>query len=307
MGPCTARGRRSCSLHGAIGDGDLHGHALLDHLTGWFTCHLPSMRGRGLSDDHPELSIGRLVDDVLTYVDSIGAPTGLMRPDRVGADSHGRPHRRGSTDGHDRRQTGHALRLRIIDRQGQALLAGEVGEVVVRGPNLMREYWRNPQASDEAFVDGWCRTGDAGFVDEEGFLHVVDRLKDIIIVGSSNVYPRDLEEVLAGCGDIREAAVVGRAEPLGEVPVAFVVVETRRSMGRDEVLALFSGAIASYKHPRDIVFVDALPRTALGEVQKSVLREWAAAVGTAPVAPGDPSVDRLTPVTISSEEPGNAS
>lgn len=133
-----------------------------------------------------------------------------------------------------------------------------------------------PTPTDEAFVDGWFRTGDAGFVDDEGFLHVVDRLKDIVVVGSPNVYPSDLEEVLAGCENIREAAVVGRPDgDLGEVPVAFVVVEPGRSMQPDDVRALFNGTVASYKQPRDVVFVEALPRSALGKVQKSILREWA--------------------------------
>lgn len=178
-------------------------------------------------------------------------------------------------------------RVRVVDETAEPVRVGEVGEVLLQGPNVMREYWRNRKATDEAFVEGWFRTGDAGFVDGEGYLHIVGRLKDIIVVGSSNVYPGDVEAVLADCSDIREAAVVGRPDAeLGEVPVAFVVLEPARRMSRDMVMALFDGKLASYKHPRDVVLVDALPRTALGKVQKSTLREWAKRLTPVPLTVG---------------------
>lgn len=168
--------------------------------------------------------------------------------------------------------------------------ADGVGEVLLRGANVMREYWRNPTATRDAFSpDGWLRSGDAGFFDPDGFLHIVERLKDVIVVGGSNVYPVDLEHVLAGCEHIREAAVVGAPdEVLGEVPVACVVLEDRCAMTADDVKALFAGSIADYKHPRAVVFVPALPRNALGKVQKSRLRTVAAdAVATsAPASNG---------------------
>jgi fatty-acyl-CoA synthase len=167
-------------------------------------------------------------------------------------------------------------RVRIVDLDGQERTDGDPGEIWIRGPSVMRGYWENPAATAAAFHDGWFKTGDLGSFDEDGYLHVLDRLKDIIIVGGSNVYPADVEAVLQGCEDIREAAVVARPdEQLGEVPVVFAVVAEGRSLGREQALALFEGTLAEYKHPRDIVFLDALPRTALGKVQRSVLRELA--------------------------------
>lgn len=164
---------------------------------------------------------------------------------------------------------------RVVDAGGRDLPSGEVGEVWLRGDNVMRGYWRNPQATGEAMHEGWFRTGDAGFVDDDGYLHIVDRMKDIIIVGGSNVYPADLETILAESTDILEAAVVARPdEKLGEVPVAFVVPATAGSQTAEDVLALFNDRIADYKRPRDVVFVESLPRTALGKVQKQVLRAF---------------------------------
>jgi fatty-acyl-CoA synthase len=165
-------------------------------------------------------------------------------------------------------------RVRIVDAAGTDVAAGELGEVWIRGRSVMQGYWEDAQATREAFRDGWFRNGDLGLFDEQGYLHIVDRIKDIIIVGSSNVYPSDLETVLGDCADIREAAVVGRRDgALGEVPVACVVPVPGRSLTRDQVIALFDGRLATYKHPRDVIFLDALPRNATGKVQKTVLRD----------------------------------
>jgi fatty-acyl-CoA synthase len=165
-------------------------------------------------------------------------------------------------------------RVRIVDTAGTDVAAGEPGEIWIRGPSVMQGYWEDPQATREAFRDGWFRNGDLGRFDGQGYLHIVDRIKDIIIVGSSNVYPSDLETVLGDCADIREAAVVGRRDGrLGEVPVACVVPVPGRSLTREQVIALFDGRLATYKHPRDVIFLDALPRNATGKVQKTVLRD----------------------------------
>jgi fatty-acyl-CoA synthase len=165
-------------------------------------------------------------------------------------------------------------RVRIAAADGSPVTDGEVGEVLVQGPTVMPEYWRNPEATSRAFHEGgWLRTGDAGFLDEEGMLSIVDRLKDVIIVGSCNVYPADVEVVLASCEQIAEAAVVGRPDDaLGEVPVAFVVLKEPEAMTADDVKLLFEGRLASYKHPRDVVFADALPRNAIGKVEVDELR-----------------------------------
>jgi fatty-acyl-CoA synthase len=164
--------------------------------------------------------------------------------------------------------------VRIAAPDGAPVEPGEVGEVLVQGPTVMPEYWRNPEATRETFHDGgWLRTGDAGFFDAEGMLSIVDRLKEVIIVGSCNVYPADVESVLADCPDIAESAVIGRPDDeLGEVPVAFVVLQQAGTMSADDVKALFEGRLAVYKHPRDVVFTDSLPRSAIGKVQADELR-----------------------------------
>jgi fatty-acyl-CoA synthase len=144
---------------------------------------------------------------------------------------------------------------------------------VVHGPSLMCKYWQNPQATTQAISDGWLRTGDWGYLDPDGYLHVVDRIKEIIIVGVSNVAPADLEAVLADSPHIAAAAVVGRPhDRLGEVPVAFVVRSTGSDLSAEQVLALFDGRIAPYKQPRDVIFLDAMPRTSVGKPAKKALR-----------------------------------
>ena len=165
-------------------------------------------------------------------------------------------------------------RVRIVGAAGRDVAAGEPGEIWIRGRSVMQGYWENAQSTRQAFRDGWFRNGDLGLFEEEGYLHIVDRIKDIIIVWSSNVYPSDLETVLVGCADICEAAVVGRRDDrLGEVPVCCVVPVPGRSLTREQVIALFDGRLATYKHPRDVIFLDALPRNATGKVQETVLRD----------------------------------
>jgi fatty-acyl-CoA synthase len=165
-------------------------------------------------------------------------------------------------------------RVRIAFEDGSPVEPGEVGEVLVRGPTVMPEYWRNPAATSEVFhAGGWLRTGDAGRLDAEGMLSIVDRLKAVIIVGSCNVFPADVESVLADCPEIAESAVVGRPDDeLGEVPVAFVVLREPGAMSAGDVKALFDGRLAAYKHPQDVVFSDGLPRSAIGKVQADELR-----------------------------------
>ena len=164
-------------------------------------------------------------------------------------------------------------RVRVVDASGRELPPLEVGEVVIRGSNVMQGYWRNPEATREAFHKGWFRSGDAGFFDEDGYLHIVERMKDVILVGGSNVYPADLEQILAESPDVAEAAVVARPDAeLGEVPVACVVPAPGGSLTPEQVSSLFEARLATYKHPRDVVFLDRLPRTSLGKVQKEALR-----------------------------------
>jgi len=166
--------------------------------------------------------------------------------------------------------------VRIVDPSGTVLPPREPGQVWIRSPAMMQGYWNNPEATQEALRDGWFRTGDIGHWDDAGYLHIVDRIKDIIIVGSSNVYPSDLEAVLDSCPDIREAAIIARPdEELGEVPIACVVASPDAALTRQQVLTLFEGRLAAYKHPRDVIFFDALPRNATAKVDKPALRHLA--------------------------------
>jgi fatty-acyl-CoA synthase len=162
---------------------------------------------------------------------------------------------------------------RVVDAAGRDVPDGQPGEIWLRGPNLLREYWANPEATAEALTDEWFHTGDIGHRDGDGYYYVDDRKKDVVISGGENVYPAELESILAECPDIAEAAVVGRSDPhWGEVPVACVVPRPGVSLTRAQVLELFPARLARYKHPRDVVFLDALPRTVMGKVQKFELR-----------------------------------
>ena len=162
---------------------------------------------------------------------------------------------------------------RIVDAEGRDVPRGRPGEIWLRGPNLMTGYWRDPEATADAFTDGWLHTGDIGHQDADGFYYVDDRKKDVVISGGENIYPAELEAILADCPHIAEAAVVGRPDPTwGEVPVACIVPRPDATLTRDDVLALFPNRLARYKHPRDVVFLETLPRTAMGKVEKSTLR-----------------------------------
>lgn len=164
--------------------------------------------------------------------------------------------------------------MRLVDKEFIDVPAGTRGEVLIRGPQVMREYWGDPQATAEILRDGWYYSGDIGHLDEEGWLYIDERKKDVIISGGENVYPAELEAVLAECEAIAEAAVIARPdEQWGEIPVAAVVLHKAGAIDREAVLALFGSRIARFKHPKDVLFLDALPRNVMGKVQKYLLRE----------------------------------
>lgn len=148
---------------------------------------------------------------------------------------------------------------------------GTTGEVWLKGCNIVRGYWRD--ADNPAFEDGWFKTGDLARQDDDGFYYIVGRSKEMIISGGENIYPAELENLLADCPDLLESAVVGIAdEKWGEVAVAVVVRKPGAAIDAQGVLAIFNGRIAKYKHPRRVVFVQSLPKTALGKVQKAALK-----------------------------------
>ncbi|HTI84777.1 MAG TPA: AMP-binding protein [Acetobacteraceae bacterium] len=161
---------------------------------------------------------------------------------------------------------------RIVDHSGLEVPANTPGEVEVRGPNVLTEYWRNPTATAEALHDGWFRTGDIALRDTDGYFTIHDRKKNMIVSGGENIYPAEVERVLLDHPQIAEAAVIGVADPRWqEVPIAFVV--TRTTISGDEVRAHLLSQLARFKVPREIVFVQELPRNALGKVQHFRLRE----------------------------------
>jgi fatty-acyl-CoA synthase len=162
--------------------------------------------------------------------------------------------------------------IRLVDADGGDVKPGGVGEIWVRAPNLMSGYWKDPD--NPAFQDGWFRSGDLARVDEEGFYWVVGRSKDMIISGGENVYPAELENILADCPDIAEAAVVGVPDPKwGEAVVAAIVKRPGASLDETAVMRLFEGRLARYKLPRRVAFVEALPKSAIGKVQKFEVRK----------------------------------
>ncbi|MFI6010937.1 long-chain fatty acid--CoA ligase [Streptomyces sp. NPDC051243] len=150
---------------------------------------------------------------------------------------------------------------------------GENGEVVVRGPAVMSGYWGLPEETAAAFADGWFRTGDAARVDEDGYVFIVDRIKDMIISGGENIYPAEIEDLLLGHPDIVECAVIGVPDDKwGEVPRAVVVPREGASPDPEEILASLAGRLAKYKIPKSVVLADELPRTASGKLLKSRVR-----------------------------------
>jgi fatty-acyl-CoA synthase len=149
--------------------------------------------------------------------------------------------------------------------------------VLVRGPQLMSGYWQDAAASTRALEGGWFRSGDAGHLDAEGFLWIDGRLKDMIISGGENVSPAEVEAVLLECPEVAEAAVVGRPDRRwGEAVVAIVVPRAGAAIDTERLLDRYRGRLARFKHPREVIVIDALPRTALGKVKKDALRQLAA-------------------------------
>ena len=170
--------------------------------------------------------------------------------------------------------------VRIVDADGTPLGPGEVGEICVRSPQVARGYWNDPDATAAAFVDGWFHSGDLGHLSEEGYLHVVDRLKDVVIRGGENVYCAEVEAALYEHPAVASVAVVGVDErTMGERVCAVVVVREGDDLDLPGLRTFARSRLAGFKVPEALVLVDVLPETATGKIDKKAVR---AAVGAAP-------------------------
>ncbi len=165
------------------------------------------------------------------------------------------------------------IEIRITDPDGATLPAGQDGEICVRGPLVMSGYWQAPEATEQAIRDGWFHTGDVGHLDDEDFLYVVDRIKDLIIRNGFNVYPRDVEDVLLAHPDVTAAAVVGRPDPkVGEEVVAFVSLSPGSTLTPDALIDFTKEHISGAKYPREVRIVDAIPLTSVLKTDRKALR-----------------------------------
>lgn len=168
--------------------------------------------------------------------------------------------------------------VRIVDENDNDVPRGTIGQVLARGPQMMTGYWQQPEATEETLRGGWMHTGDAGVLDEEGYLYIQDRVKDMVVSGGENIYPRVVEEVLFKHPAVAEVAVIGVPdEQWGETIKAVVVLRPGMSATAEEIMDFCRGKLGGFERPRSVDFVEALPRTPSGKVLKRVLREpyWA--------------------------------
>jgi len=166
------------------------------------------------------------------------------------------------------------VQVRIVDDEGNDVKPGEVGEIIVWSKHIMVEYWHKPDDTRANIVNGWLHTGDMGYYDEEGYIYIVDRRKDMIISGGENVYPREVEEILYRHPAVLEATVIGIPDPYWVERVhAVVVTKKGASTTAEELIAFCKERIAGYKAPKSVEFVDSLPKNPAGKILKRELRE----------------------------------
>jgi acyl-CoA synthetase (AMP-forming)/AMP-acid ligase II len=166
------------------------------------------------------------------------------------------------------------LRVRIVDDEGRDVPPNTLGEIVLRGPKVFKGYWKNPQATAEVLKNGWFHTGDIGTLDGEGYLYIVDRKKDVIISGGENIASLEVERVIYELPQVLETAVVGLPHPKWqEIPKAFVVLKEREKLTAEEILAHCSKKLARFKVPKEVEFIDMLPRNPSGKILKRELRQ----------------------------------
>jgi len=163
--------------------------------------------------------------------------------------------------------------VRIVDERGEQVQKGIVGEIIVKGPIIMNGYWGRPELTKKVIKDGWLYTGDLARMDEEGFVYIVDRKKDMFISGGENVYPAEVEKAILNHPDVHDVAVIGvEDERWGEVGKAFIILKPDRNTTEEDIYRFLKDKLARYKIPKYIVFVDKLPKTASGKIRKSLLK-----------------------------------
>jgi fatty-acyl-CoA synthase len=240
--------------------------AITEHPS-WTTTNLSSLKAISTgSTIVPQLLIDRFVDRGVPVLQVYGStetcPIAVYT--RLGGDLS----RKGSTG-----LAGLCCEAAILDDAGNELPPGVAGEIAVRGPNVFFEYWGNEEATRQTLHDGWYRSGDIGRRDADGYFWVHDRKKNLIISGGENIYPAEVERVLMEHPDVVECGVIGRTDPRwDEVPVAYVIRRFKAEVGAEDLKAHAQSQLARFKVPREIVFVEELPRTALGKVQHFMLR-----------------------------------
>ena len=202
---------------------------------------IPLLEGYGLSEAAPVVTINPLSD--------------VRRPGSIGLPLPG-------------------VQVKIVAESGAEAEVNEVGEITVKGPNVMAGYYQAPELTEQALKDGWLYTGDMGRQNQDGFIYIVDRKKDMILVHGMNVYPREVEEVILRHPGVAETAVIGKNdEHHGEIPVAFIVAKKKAELNAKEIAHFCRQHLAAYKVPRQIHLVENLPKTATGKISKKELRE----------------------------------
>jgi long-chain acyl-CoA synthetase len=165
------------------------------------------------------------------------------------------------------------VEIKIVDEKGDPLAPGDLGQIAIKGPNVMKGYFNRPEETAEVIRDGWFLTGDIGKMDKDGYVYLVDRAKDMVNISGFKVWPREVEEALSKHDAVIEAAVIGIPDPLsGEAVKAFVVQKKEAQLTEKEVIDFCRDHIAIYKAPRHVEFIDALPRNPSGKVLKRELR-----------------------------------
>ena len=164
--------------------------------------------------------------------------------------------------------------VKIVNDELVEVPQGKIGEIIVKGDNIMKGYYKNPEATEQTVINGWLLTGDLGYIDDEGYIYIVDRKKDLIISKGINIYPREIEEELMKHPAIEMCAIVGKKdETHGEVPIAFIQLKEGETVTEIELRKFLKDKLANYKIPKYFYFLEELPKNATGKVLKRVLRD----------------------------------